>query len=118
MTDETTAAEQAMKKTIDHLCGGVGVDCVLSLRALAPDPICGEPNLIVMLGHDFAWWVRCDDESPDHFRRRAAAEAMTRPRLPSVLGHARILVELPNAPDDARTRLEQRANSDEARGEQ
>jgi len=104
-------AEAAALKLFEAVRGEFDGDMVVSLRAIAPDSICGEPRLIVLLGHDFPWWLRCDDEAPEQFRQRAAAEALQRPRLPTQFGHMRVLIELPTEPEDARERLERRAGN-------
>lgn len=110
MTGKNTTAENALVAIIKALCGATTADCVVSLQAVAPAPICGEPKFIALMGHDFPWWLRWADESIDQFRERAAAEAMKRPRLPTEFGHVRVMVELPVVPADAWQRLEQRAS--------
>ncbi|MFT3818323.1 MAG: hypothetical protein QM750_11925 [Rubrivivax sp.] len=87
--------------TMNALHHTAGVVVLSRLMNFGP----GEPALIVQLNGQCPYWTRCDDETAEQFRRRAAAEALQRPRLPVRFGHVRLLAELPVAPEDARERL-------------
>ncbi|MFT3818294.1 MAG: hypothetical protein QM750_11940 [Rubrivivax sp.] len=94
-----------LDKLLQTICGDYDGDIVVTLRVTEPEQFAGDPEMLLMFGHGFPWWLRCDDETAEQFRRRAAAEALQRPRLPVRFGHVRLLAELPVAPEDARERL-------------
>ena len=81
--EDAHPAEAALLKIVEAVRGEFDGDFVLCLRAIAPACIVAEPQLIVLMREGFRWWLRCDDETVEQFRQRAAADALRLPRQPT-----------------------------------